>query len=87
MLGRAVGQQAGQRGLARAGGAPQDGRADAVGFGQGAQRGAGPDQVLLAHHLVEGARAQPGGQGGALAEPSVGGVVEQAHDVAAGSAR
>ena len=78
MLGGGVGQQAGQGGLAGAGGAPQDGRADPVGLGQDAQGGTGADEVLLAHDLVEGAGAEAGGQGRLALEAAVGGVGEEA---------
>ena len=78
VLGRGGGQEPGQGRLAGAGRAPQDGGSDPVGLGQRPQRGARADQVLLADHLVERARAQTGGQRGLTFELPVGGVGEEA---------
>ena len=79
VLGRGGRQQPGQRGLACAGRPPQDGDAHPVALGQGPQRRAGPDEVLLAHHLVERAGSQPGGQRSLALQVPLGGVGEQAH--------
>ncbi len=78
VLGGGVGQQAGQGGLAGAGGAPQDRRPDPVGLGQQAQGGTGADEVLLAHDLIEGAGAETGCQRRLALEAAVGGVGEEA---------
>ncbi|MNT05302.1 hypothetical protein D3C72_1399170 [compost metagenome] len=53
-----VGHQPRQRGLAHAGWTPQDHRMRLAGGKRHAQRLAGPQQVLLADDLVDGARAQ-----------------------------
>ena len=79
VLGGGVGQDAGQGRLSGAGGAPEDGGDDAVRLGQHAQRGAGRDQVLLAHDLVERAGTESGGQGGLALEAAVRRVAEEGH--------
>ena len=58
----ALGDQPGERRLPRPRRPPQDDRGQPVGLDQGAQRGALAQQVVLAHHLVERAGAQPGRQ-------------------------
>ena len=68
LAGRA-GDQAGDRGLAGAGRAPEHHRRQAVGLDQHPQRTAGPEQLLLADHLVEAARPQAGGERRAPFEP------------------
>ena len=52
--------QPGERGLARARRSPQDHRRQPVGLDEGAQRLSRAEESLLAHHLVERRRAQPG---------------------------
>ena len=57
-----LGQQPRDGGLAGAGRAPEDHRGQPVRAGHAADRAVGPQQVVLAHHLVEGLRPQPVGQ-------------------------
>ena len=57
-----VGDDARQGGLAGAGRAVEDDRAELVGLDGAAQEPPGPDDVLLADELVEGARAHARGQ-------------------------
>jgi hypothetical protein len=59
---RGTGQQPRQRGLAHARRAPQDDRRQPAGLEGHAQRPPGRQQVALAHHLVQRARAQAFGQ-------------------------
>ena len=68
LAGRA-GDEAGDRGLAGAGRAPQHHRREAVGLDQHPERATGPEELLLADHLVEAARPEAGGQRRAPFEP------------------
>ncbi len=77
VLGRGGRQKTGQCGLARPGGAPQDGGSDAIALSQRAQRRAGPDQMLLAHHFVQRARPQACGKRRLALQIPVGGLGEQ----------
>jgi hypothetical protein len=58
-----IGHQPRDGGLARARRPPQDAAVRPAGFERDAQRHARPQQVLLAHHLGQRARAQALGQG------------------------
>ena len=69
------GQQAGQRGFTDAGWPPQDQRAQPPSRQQAGQRLAGADQVALAHHLGQGAWAQPLSQRRGRSEQSHGDMV------------
>ena len=68
LAGRA-GDEAGDGGLAGAGRSPEDHRREPVGLDEDAQRPAGPEQLLLADHLVERARPQAGRQRRPALEP------------------
>src|SRR5439155_18327597 len=59
-----AGDEAGQRGLARARRPPEDHRRQRVGLDERPQRPARAEQLLLADHLVERPRAQPRRQRG-----------------------
>ena len=74
---RERGDQARQRRLARAGRPPQHHRRNSVGFDRPAQRPSGADDMLLAHELVERARAHPGGQRRLAAQLALRAVFEQ----------
>ena len=58
----APGEQPGQRGLAGAGRAPQDDRAELAAGEHAPERRVGAEQMVLADQLVEGLRAQPVGE-------------------------
>ena len=58
----AAGHSERQGGLARTRRPPEDGAGEAILFHQAAQCLAGADEMLLAHHIVERARAKPCGQ-------------------------
>ena len=66
-----LGDDVGQGGLAGAGRAVEDQRAEPVGLEQAAQQLAGAEEVLLADELVEGARPHARGQRLGLAEVGV----------------
>ncbi|MNE20275.1 hypothetical protein D3C80_1133850 [compost metagenome] len=67
-IARRLGQQTGDGGLAGARRPPQDHRAQAPGLDHAADRPAGAQQVVLAHHLIQRLRAQ------AISQGRVGGV-------------
>ena len=85
VLGRGVRQQVGECRLPRAGGAPQDRRAHPVGLGQHPQRGAGADEVLLAHDLIERAGPEASRERRLALQLAVRRVGEEAHGPAAPS--
>ena len=68
-LGGGGGHHPGQGGLARPRRPPQDHRRQPVGLDQLPQRPARPDQMILAHDLVQGAGPQPSGQRSPAAQP------------------
>src|SRR5438046_3195687 len=67
LAGGVVGDETGERGLARAGGPPEDARPHVAAADQLPQGFAGPEQVLLTEEVFEAGRAHAGGEG--LATP------------------
>src|SRR5438034_5317796 len=67
LAGGVVGDETGERGLARAGGPPEDARPHVAAADQLPQGFAGPEQVLLTEEVFEAGRAHAGSEG--LATP------------------
>ncbi len=75
----AVGDHPGQGGLARARRTIEDQAAQLVRLDGPAQQAAWADDVILAHELVQGARAHTVRQGGVGGDAFLAGVVEEIH--------
>ena len=76
---RRVGDDACQRGLAGAGRAVEDQAAQLIGLDRTPQQTPRPDDVLLAHKLVQRARTHARSQRRFVLQPFLMGVVEKVH--------